>query len=86
MVYVDQLGIEDLPLSEMESKLKELKGARWIEINPVRTEEELRLELMLGADPNLKTGEANRLQHEVTAVLAEMAPQARVFVRVVPAC
>ena len=45
MVYVDQLGIEDLPLSEMESKLKELKGARWIEINPVRTEEELRLEV-----------------------------------------
>ena len=65
--------------------MRELKGVRWVEINPVRTEEELRLEVRLGADPNLKTSEENRLQHEVAAVLAEMAPQARVFVRVVPA-
>jgi len=85
LVHVDHSG-GGIPLDEMRKRIEELNGVRWASIEVVRSEGCVRLEIKVGADPEMRAREINRLQHDVMAIAAELAPRAKVSVRVVPAC
>ena len=85
LVHVDH-AVKSLPIEELRRRVEELKGVRWAYVRAVNSGEEIRLEVRVGADPEMRVREVNRLQHDVMSIAAELAPQARVSVRVVPAC
>ncbi len=85
LVHVDHSG-EGIPLEEIKERIEELRGVKWASLEVVRSGGCVRLEIRVGADPEMRAREINRLQHDVMAVAAELAPKARVSVRVVPAC
>ena len=85
MVHIDHVG-ERIEAEEVIRRVKELKGVKWVKVNPVRSEDELRLEIRVGADPNLSVKEVNKLEHDVEAILAELVPGAKASVRIVPSC
>ncbi len=85
IVHVDHSG-EGVPLEEIRERIEELRDVRWASVETVRSGSCVRLEIRVGADPEMRAREINRLQHDVMAIAAELAPKAKVSVRVVPAC
>ncbi|MCD6244873.1 MAG: cation-efflux pump [Candidatus Korarchaeota archaeon] len=85
MVHIDHVG-ERIEAEEVIRRVKELKDVKWVKVNSVRSEDELRLEIRVGADPNLSVKEVNKLEHDVEAILAELVPGAKASVRIVPSC
>ncbi len=85
LVHVDHSG-EGIPLEDVRRRIEELDGVKWASVEVVRSGECVRLEIRVGADPEIRAREINRLQHDVMAIAAELAPKAKVSVRVVPAC
>ncbi|MDK2383518.1 MAG: cation transporter dimerization domain-containing protein, partial [Candidatus Korarchaeota archaeon] len=85
IVHVDHSG-EGVPLKEIRERIEELRDVRWASVETVRSGSCVRVEIRVGADPEMRAREINRLQHDVMAIAAELAPKAKVSVRVVPAC
>jgi len=83
VVHLDHKAEEaQSSIEELREKILAIPGVRWVDLRLVESPDMARLEITVGADPDMPLKDVNKLAHDIEAISAGIYPEARVVVRI----